>query len=191
MKVLEIVRLAATYLQLNNLLETTMLGGSRAPNKNEVADIYLLVLCCNLTSNIMATDYIKLFKSVATRSVNGKVNIEQLTADGSRLHTVVRITNRNGNRLVYKMFNDYIKTASGDVEVLFTYIPKDVELQEEITDYPQRITERIVAYGVASEFSYIKAMYDDATIWDIRFKNALLSVATEKTGINMPARGWW
>ena len=54
-----------------------------------------------------------------------------------------------------------------------------------------KISARVIAYGVASEYCFLEMLYDDATLWESRYKNALLVASRKKGEIQLKKRGWF
>ena len=68
------------------------------------------------------------------------------------------------------------------------YLP--LEKQNEIECFSNKITEKVFAFGVAMEYCFIQGLYDDAQIWEKRFKDALLVRASKKSNMKLPVRRW-
>ncbi len=187
MLVKNIIKLACTYLQLNDLLELSELGGTKPLNANTEKELNLLLQCVNLTNNIIATEYVKLYKTAKVKSDDGVINFTNIAP--SKINSIHSVKNNYGNTLVYKTFDNHIKTAAGEVFVKYSYIPDSVELNDVLSSYKTKINERVFAYGVASEYSFIKSIYDDAAMWENRFKSSLM-LTSKKTGLKIPKRRW-
>lgn len=189
MNVVEIIKLTATYLQLNHLLQTTTLGGTSEPTSENIEEINLLLKCVNLVNNIIAGEYFKLTKCTTIKSDNGMVYYDQL-ASGNKLNQILSVKDVYGSKKMYRSFDTYLKTTSGVLEVTYSYVPNAVVLNDTITSYATKISERIFAYGVASEYCYIMSLYDDAAMWDSRFKGSLQSVISKKSDMTLKQRRW-
>lgn len=188
MNVKEIIKLACTYLQLNDLFETNVLGGVKIPTDYQNKQIDLLLQCVNLTSSVIASDYIKLYKTKMFKTEDGILQYSQIGPE--IINQIHSVKNKTGDILVFKTFADNIKTAKGDIFVNYSYLPEPVLLSDSIADFNIKISPRVFAYGVASEYSFIKSVYDDASIWENRFKTALMMAGTKKSGIKIAPRRW-
>ncbi len=171
MFVKKILQNVATLLQLKNVAK--FLKSADFPDvTEELADeINLLVDCVNFVNNIIATDYIQLKKTVSIATKNGKIPFTDLSQ--STIYNIVSVKDSSGNKLVFKVFPEYLKTVVGNVFVSFAFFPDDVELTGSVSDYATKLSERIFAYGVASEYLFIKGNIDDAAMWNERFKQGL------------------
>ncbi len=188
MNVLDIVKLAATYLQLNNLLASSTLGGTVSPTSDVTSEVNLLLTCVNLVNSIVASEYLKIKKTIVVATTDGVVSFNQF--QGYKVNQILSIHDSFGNHVSYQLFDDHIKTRAGEVSITFGYLPNTVTLSGTITHYTTKMNERVFAYGVASEYSYLKAMYDDATMWDSRFKNSMQVLVGKKGEQKVKQRRW-
>ena len=76
-------------------------------------------------------------------------------------------------------------------EIFYRYQPDEISsLEDELENFSNKVTEKIFAFGVAMEYCFIQGLYDDAQIWEKRFKDALLIRASKKSNMKLPARRW-
>lgn len=188
MKVEEIIKLTCNYLQLDDILKLNVLGGNQSFTDETQKDFNLLLTCANLVNNQIASEYIKLFKTAQVKSSDGMISYNIITNE--KLHEIYAVKDKYGNRLIYKTFADYLKTVSGEVEITYTYLPQKVELASDINYYKTKISERVFAYGVAAEYCFIKGLYDDSTMWDLRLKNSLMATSSKKGEIVVKPKRW-
>ena len=79
----------------------------------------------------------------------------------------------------------------GVVEVEFAYQPGQVSSINETIDFSNyKLNERVLSYGVVAEYNFLYANYDDATIWDNRFKNSLSNLIRPRREIKIKQRLW-
>ena len=64
-------------------------------------------------------------------------------------------------------------------------------LDDDAETFCERLSARVLAYGVAGELCNLEMLYDDATIWETRFKNALLFSSRKKGELILKQRGWF
>ena len=74
-----------------------------------------------------------------------------------------------------------------DVEVIYSTPALELKEDEEFTS---NLPERIFAYGVAREYFFIKNLYEDANIWEERFKGSLQIMLRRKSEVKIPRRSW-
>jgi len=150
-------------------------------------DADIMLRCFNLVENEIALEYKPLifFENVITDG--GIINFDSLK---KQITDVVKIEDIYGNRIKYRLFNTYLKTKPGEVVIYYSCIPEKKGL-EDSSDYKEsEMPLRVMAEGVACEFSLVSALYDEAVLWDKRYKDSLLKICSKKTDKPMPARRW-
>ncbi|MGD9901013.1 MAG: hypothetical protein AB7S44_00555 [Spirochaetales bacterium] len=188
MSVTEIIKLVATYLQMEDVLELTTFGGEvTEPSALTTKNLELLVRCLNLVYDEIATDYIPLNYEEEVIVLDEEIALSSLA---KRLINVIKLTDENGVNVKYKMFPTAIVLENGTYNLEYSYAPESATLDGNIETFGGKLTERIVAYGVTAEYSLISGLFDEATTWEQRFKDALLVASRKKSDIKMPVRRW-
>ena len=85
------------------------------------------------------------------------------------------------------MFDDYIIAMANVVEVVYTTLPQELTLQSQFSSV---LPERVYAYGIAREYYFLQTLFDDADIWEERFKNTLQVLQRKRSDTVMPRRRW-
>ena len=76
---------------------------------------------------------------------------------------------------------------ANEVEIIYKTFPTELTLSQ---SFSSTIPERVYAYGVAREYYFNQTLFDDAEIWEERFKNSLQILTRKKSEIKMPKRRW-
>lgn len=113
--------------------------------------------CYNLVLHETAVEY-KPIRRVATVQ-GGKVIFSAL---GDSVLRVVGAYDENGVALAYKTFPSYAVFPSGKATVVFDVAPSDAALGDEFVYDGTRIGKRVFAFGVASEYCFVKGRYSEA-----------------------------
>ena len=194
MTIKDIVELASVYLQLEDVLSTSDFSSSLNANTNSqvtadeltTRNINLLIRCTNLVLSEIATDFIKLKKQ---ENVICEDNIIPYGAFSENVLDILKVKTQGEMPLKFKKRPDGLQVNhSGTVKVEYSYLPSSYHtLTDEIVGF-DLIPARIIAYGVASEYSFISGLTQEASLWDDRFKNAMLAL-TKKSGY-IPPRRW-
>ena len=185
MLVKEVVFQVLNILQNNELSTALKDEVELTETQNEELDI--LLMCVNMVQNIIATDYIKLKETVSLHNTTGKVMFSNIT--DKNILDIVKIFDAYGNNLKFKMDYDGVVTKKGKINICFAFIPKTMGLEDELY-FKTHMTERVFAYGVLGEYFFVKGNFDDASIWDVRFKQALLNIRRNLREIKIPKREW-
>ena len=184
----DILKIVCVFLKKEDFLETQSFGGTTQPTNSQTKEINHMLRCLNLVVNQISSDYIPLLKKETITPTNGKVLLGDLS---KTVIDVIRVEDKFGIRVNYKMFPDYFETINGEINVLYSYEPAEVsELSSEIESFSQKIGERVIAYGVAMEYCFICGLHDDDKKKEKRFKDALLIASRKKGEIKLPKRRW-
>ena len=188
MKVKNIIKNTLLSINEPELYKTISVNIESSIPETEKSVLTTLINCINATNNLIASEYYYLKDSIKLNS-NGKISFSNIS-NSVVINDILKVE-KCGVAIPFKVLNNYIKTDCGEVEVFYSYLPTEVKsINETITNYPIKINERIFSYGVISEYYYILGMYDDASIWDLRFKNSLQNAIRPKHEIKIKQRLW-
>ena len=140
----------------------------------------------NLCISEIGSDYIPLLVSQTMTTTNGKLIIANNDAKSIR-----EIRTIGGKKLKFKLFEGYVLVDfDGIVEVISVAIPSKLTLNSEFNAFAGRVSEKCLAIGTAAEFCFMSALFDDAAIWDNRFRQALKCSCFKKDSLILPRRRW-
>lgn len=187
----DIVKTAADMLALDRVSGLVKLGGTEEDENGE-RELALLVRCANLVLNEAAAEYIRPRKvKEAEVGAGGRVEYAALA---DRVSDVIRIRYAHGGGAVsFRAGVDCIKTdaVKGETVVVeYVYTLPVLGLEDDTGMALERVSERVLGYGTAAEFCIISGMYEDAALWDKRYKDALLSVLKGGKEISVKVRRW-
>lgn len=184
----DVIKIVCVFLQKEELLDVEELGGSEAASESELKELNHMLRCLNLVINQIASDYIPLKFIETVTPVNGKVLFTSLN---KKLIEVLRVEDKFGIRVNFKLYPEFLETINGDISITYSYEPENISnINQDLESFSQKIGERVIAYGVAMEYCFICGLHDDASIWEKRFKDALLIAARKKSEIKLPKRRW-
>ncbi len=196
MKVIDVLKDTCTFLQLeeeNKYLKTfnedTKTFGIAEDIQEEVKNnVDLLVKCFNLVLNTICTEYVKLKDSTLICSTHKRISYDQIT--NNNICNVLCVEDESGQGVVFADYGgEIVLYADGKYKVTYTYYLNDFEIDESVNEI--NLPSKSIAYGVASEYLYINKLYDDANIWDVRFKNSLLNLLSNKKHMYVKPRRWF
>lgn len=189
MKAKEILKNVCVYLGKEEILASNLFESEGDElSENSKSDVKKILNCINLIIDEIASDYLPILKEKEITLKNGEINVFEIDEN---IHEIISIKNKFGKNLRFKYLDNKIICLATNVIITYTINPKCVvEIEDEVESFGGRITSRVLAYGVASEFCYLEMLYDDATIWESRFKNALLIADRKKGEIKLKKRGW-
>lgn len=191
MLVKEILSQAAFLLGENALSEYIRRGADASASEEEKKELAkktdFLLRCYNIVENEIALDYLPL---TAEEYVVGGTDRIQYTSFSRTPVSVISVTDERGNKLPYTVFPEYLSVPdAGTAVVTYSYAPEQKALSGQ-TDYGAGLPERLFAYGVACEACVIGGAYDEATAWDKKYKDALMSAHSRNRPKVIRSRRW-
>ena len=182
MKVSDVVIMAAVQLGIGDSVKAYV-NGTSSLYKTQAE---LLLQCFNLVEKELALDYIPLIKQEDLTVNNGKLAYESFGSDVVR---IIKVVNKDGVALPYKLFASYMEVDAEKVCVTYAYTPK-VKLMTEESDFQAFVSERLFSYGMAAEYCMATGMCEDAVVWDKKYKEGIEAARRLARGGRMPSRGW-
>lgn len=193
MKIRDIAELAAVLLQKHDIINS---GVFMQTEQNRLVDdeiqsnreLRLLLRCVNLVVKEVACDYIPLIHTQTLTASDGKIPYSQFE---KTLLEIKRVKNQKGEDVRFFTLPEYMAVEDGVYEVSYAFIPRDKEFFDDLDFAGTKASDRVFAYGAAAEFCLISGMYDEALMWERRYKDALLVATRKTTEVVMPKRRWW
>ena len=187
----DIITLSATFLQLEDVLDMSILGGTSETFSDETQKkINLLKKCVGLIYEEIATDYLKLLQVDKAVVYDNKLLFKDLTKNIIKLVSVKNTFNESVN---FKLMPDGIILPNGEYEITYTYYPDKInedDLLTNLEDFSGRVTARVLAYGVCSEYALINGLFEEAQTYRTRFEDAMKAIKVKKTATILPRRRW-
>ena len=142
------------------------------------------VECLNIVRNEIASEFIPNVKVERVKANNGRVDFSSLS---SEVIEILSVKDLFGNTLTFDVFDSYLTTSNLAVEIKYNASPEELSLK---SDFSSTIPARIFVYGVIRESFFSQGLYEDAIVYEERFKNALQSLARKKSETVLPRRRW-
>ena len=191
MKLKDITELACVFLQKTELLDLgVFIDGKSSEAQEELKinrDLQLLNRCANLVYKEVACDYLPLQTQQVFETEDGILPYADFRRE---LQDVKSVTNEAGESVAFSSWPSHLQTQAGKVTVKYTYVPQDVGFYDELDYRSGKVSERVFSYGTACEYCLISGRYEDASVWEQRYKDALLCCAGKKAEIRLPRRRW-
>ena len=182
MKVKECILAAANQLGIGDEIEEYLDGTSTLGE----ADAACLLRCFNLVENELALDYLPLFCEDTLESGTGAVFFSELSQAAVR---IVKVTDEWGNELPFTLFPEYIKTQAGKIVVRYTYTPKEKQFEED-SSFALYASVRLFAYGIAAEYATANGSFEEAAVWDKKYKDAIAAAYRSRKAKKIKSRRW-
>jgi hypothetical protein len=149
-------------------------------------EVDVLIKCSNLTINEIATEYIPVVTVESVTNFSGYIYFNSLLMDVLK---VIAVYDNQGNKLSFKPVQYGIKTSNSACRIEYSYIPPEYNLSSTIDFEEKNVPKRVVAYGVASQVCIIEGKFDEAGLWNSRFKDSVTNIAMPKRA-KLKGRYW-
>lgn len=87
----------------------------------------------------------------------------------------IRMVSLYGRQVTFNLYPEYLKVGrpNQEYEVFYNYVPEKVKDLTDNLELPLGLSEFVICYGIASEYALSKLLYDEANMWQDKYKNAL------------------
>ncbi len=155
-------------------------------NASGEADTEALLRCFNLVENELALDYLPLYAEETLVTDTGCVYYNEFSRTAVR---VVKVEDEWGNEVPFKLFPEYLKTQGGKLLIRYAYAPNKKMLNGE-SDYRVHASVRLFAYGIAAEYSLSVGLFEEAAVWDKKYKDAIAAAYRANPCRIIQSRRW-
>lgn len=185
MKIKQILALAAQELGREDL-KAAVLGEENAPDCGEEVDN--LLRCYNFIENEIALEYFPLRAEETFRVQNGRLAYTLFSHAPVDIH---KAADGAGRSLKFEIFPAYLSLPkdADTVCVTYSYAPERKDIEGD-SAFSGKISERLLSYGVASEFLISMARYSESDLFQKRYQDALRAAGILRRRLAMSARRW-
>lgn len=145
-----------------------------------------LLHCFNIIENELALDYLPLKAETEVESPTGVIAYSDLPKNVVR---VLKVQDQWGNDVPFKIYPEYLQAQSGTFKVAYAYTPEEKTLGGE-SDFTLFASVRLFAYGMASEYALMNGLYEEAAVWEKKYKDAIKRTYRLNVGKTLRSRRW-
>jgi hypothetical protein len=149
-------------------------------------EVNTLMQCFNAVENELAVDYLPLYHEDTVQTETGAVFYTEFSRKPVR---ILGVKDEKGNALKYTIFPEYLKAQAGKIVVRYTYAPEAKNVYSE-SDYRLQASERLLAFGVATEYCLMRGRFEEASIWEKKYKQALKTAYKAYPSVVLRTRRW-
>ncbi len=182
-KVKDAVKEAAYCVGLGEEVEKYL--GNTATSVGEQAT-KLMLRCFQRIENELALDYLPLLTEDEVVTPTGVVPYATLNKPAARIFCV---ENEWGESLKYKLYPDRLITSAGKVKIVYAYSPAEKNL-EGTSEYDTIVSQRILVYGMAAEYSLAVGELTAAREWDKKYKEGVQAAYKAAPCKRLRSRRW-
>ena len=182
MKVKEIVLAAANALGIKDEVGAYFAGTSLVQKKEGDR----LLACFNIVENELALDYLPLHAEDVFESETGRLEFAAFKFAPVR---IVRVMNEARESVRFSVYPEYLKTEVGKLTVRYTYTPEEKTIDGK-SDYVLYASERLFVYGILAEYCLGEGLFEEASAWDKKYKEALKAACKAVPCTRLKSRRW-
>lgn len=132
----------------------------------------LMLESINFTARELAEVYFPLTR-VESKTTDAECKV-LLSSFDKKLLRILQVLDNRGRNTTFRVFDDFIKLCepSAGFEFVYEYTPQSVKHGGYI-EAVSCVSERIIAIGACATFCLASGMYEEAKMWDERFKIAI------------------
>lgn len=176
MKLKDIIKLSAVYLGRENVV-SYLESNTSTTDGNLLSAIDTFTRCANLVIAELSTSYVPLLKKETLQAENGKIYFSSLTETALE---IVKVTDENGKEVDFIYKPDRIETDLSALNIEYKYLPSNLGLNDIVGYTERQVPSRIIAYGIAAEFSLCERAFDESVLWHNRFTSSLSLLLSPK-----------
>ncbi|MBP3431684.1 MAG: hypothetical protein J6K39_02390 [Clostridia bacterium] len=184
MTVKEIIKLVCEFVGESEIF--SKFSQDSTLNEVEQEKVDRMLRCFNLVNQEIASDYLPFLTKENVEMKGDIINFADLS---KRLVNIYEVRNRFGMSLKFKLFPNYVEVAGKAKSVTYSFLPDEKGLEDDV-EMMCGLSERVYAYGIASEYLLIDGVSEDAEIWESRFKESLFMLSRRRGEHILPKRRW-
>ena len=179
MLIRDVITLAAQMLGREDLL-------GEIPGDTAEGEVGALLRCYNIVENEIALDYFPLINTERLNVSGGKITFTQFSYTPVEIK---KVTNTSDMGVPFSVYSAYLEVPKGysAVNVTYSYVPEKKELGGE-TAFTERISARLLAFGVVSEYCLATGRYEEGKLWGERYRDALRAVGILRRPLSVRSR---
>lgn len=185
MKVIDVIALAAQNIGREDLKQALDAETVSAETQQELDS---LLRCYNFVENEIALEYFPLVAEETFVCNDGQLRYTLFT------HAPVNVrkaADGAGRNLEFRIFPAYLSLpeGAGGVKITYEYAPEKKNFEDDGA-FSGKVSERLMSYGVASEFLLTAARYSESDVWQQRYQDALRAAGILRRRLAVRSRRW-
>ncbi len=186
MKIKELIKLTAETVgedEIARYINGEAISGISYAKQN----VELLLRCYNLIVDELACEYLPLKREESVDAVNGKIYFSSLSLTPIR---ILNVYNQKGEKVPYKLVNDYIKVDEKKVTVEYCHKLNFLNEEDNCPYSNGIIGPYTLAFGMASQYCLEKGRLNDSEIFQQKYLSSIRSRVAKRGNLKMPVRRW-
>ena len=182
MKVKDVVYAAAQTLGILDGVKGYFESGDEGCKR----EAELLLSCFNGVESGLALEYLPLYAEDEVLAPTKRVEYASLTYSPVR---ILKVTDELGEATQYTLYPQYLIAKAGRLKITYTYTPNRKEIEEQ-SDFALYLSETLLVYGTLAEYCAAEGCFDEASVWDKKYKAGIEKVVTLRSCKRINSRRW-
>ena len=186
----DLIYLASFYLNLDDVSDylTNIEDDS---NIEAPTDLSVLINLANLSIRRIVKDYKPLYREEFKKSdENCFIAFSDLSKE---VCAIKNVTTLDRLPVTFRILENNIKVGvpSGDYLVKYSYYPSELTDLNDSLILPDGVNKEAVCFSMCCDYLTIKRLYDDADVFETKFKESLVRGLRANKEIKVASRGWF
>ena len=172
----EILKLTATLLGLDDVITYLSDNETSTPSQETQNKINELLAYLNYVTREVTKEYYPLSHSEIVFSDDQcQIHFNKLSY---KAISIKHIKNEYGLNVTFNLYPEFIKVGVPNkaYEIKYNFVPENITHIDQQLNLPIGLDYFVLCYGVASEYALAKLLYNEAEMWESKFKNSLENI---------------
>ena len=171
---------------LNREHVVKFINGECSDNLDAKEQTDIFVFCANLVVNELASSFFAMKKTEKVSVNNGQI---EYSVFSERPLEILSVENERGEQIPFKERGKCLELKGTKVFVTYKYLPPNYNLNDKVGFYDNRISARILAYGVVAEVCLIERAFNESVSYRKRYSEEISKLILPKSKC-VKARRW-
>ncbi len=146
----------------------------------------LLLACFNTVECGLALEYLPLYAEDELLTPTKRLEFSSFTYAPVR---ILSVADQEGNAVAYTLYPKYLNAQAGRLKVTYTYTPDKKGIDGE-SDFSLLVADTLFIYGVLTEYCMAEGRFEEASVWDKKYKEAIESIVRTRSCKRLNSRRW-
>ncbi len=177
-------------MQVNELLNkaATLLGENVSVPANASDErMVRLVNALGVAYMQLVTEYAPLEQKETITVQNGEYDLSSLS---KKFFDAVKLVRSDGEKERFRVRNGKLFAADGTYTLFYCYAPSSYPAIGGTIEVSSRVSLDLLARGVAAEYALESMMYEEASLFEKRYKEGLANVLSSRKELRLPCGRW-
>lgn len=177
-------------MQVNEILnKAAMLLGENLTVEESPTDerTARLVNALGVTYMRLITEYAPLEEQATITVSGGEFSLASLP---KKFFDVIKLVCSGGGKARSKVRGGKLFAEDGSYSLLYSYTPNSYPSLGGTVEMPPRVSLDLLASGVAAEYALESMLFEEATLFEKRYKEGLANVLSSRKEITLPFGRW-